>query len=293
MKRSRKVCLKDKKVKQTGYMETVAYLGPEATFSHQAAMHLYGGAVSFYGAETIEEVFNLVKNSVCGHGVVPVENSYEGSINITLDLLHKYDIVISGESFMRIRHHLLSMAKSHEDIRRIYSHTMPIAQCRSWLRDHMPGISLMEVASTSLAAKMAAASPGSAAIGSRFTGETYGLNILKENIEDDSDNVTRFLVIGKNRAESTGKDKTSLIFSLLHEPGTLYRCLAVLAERNVNITRIESRPMRMRNWEYIFFMDIEGHEEEPDIEKALIEMERHCVFMKRLGSYPEGGEPWE
>jgi chorismate mutase/prephenate dehydratase len=272
---------------------SVAYLGPEATFSHQAAVALYGESASFYARETIEDVFSLVEDGVCEQGVVPVENSYEGSVNITMDLLYRYDIGICGEFFMRIRHYLLAAAEQTGGIKRIYSHPMAVAQCRSWLKDNMPEVPVTEVASTSLAAKMAADDPEAVAIGSRLSGETSGLKTLYEDIEDDPYNITRFLVIGKDRVEPTGKDKTSILFSLLHKPGTLYRCLGVFAKRDINVTRIESRPMRKKSWEYLFFMDIEGHEKDPVLKEAFMEMEGHCVFLKMLGSYPAGGDPWD
>jgi len=272
---------------------TVAYLGPEATFSHQAALSLFGKMTSFRPAGTIEEVFGLVEKGLCDHGVVPIENSYEGSVNITLDLFYKYNLRIGAELFLRIRHHLLSKTEGREKVSRLYSHPMPVAQCRQWLNTHLAGVPVTEVASTSLAARMAADDPGAAAIGSRLSGETYGLNILEENIEDHPDNVTRFFVIGKRPSRPTGKDKTSLLFFLQHVPGALFRALEALAKRKVNMTRIESRPMRTRNWEYLFFVDLEGHEEDGNTREALREMEAHCLFMKLLGSYPAGGEPWD
>jgi len=271
----------------------VAYLGPEATFCHQAAASFYGKAVSFRAAESIEDVFDLVEKDICNQGVVPIDNSYEGSVNITLDLFYQYGLIIGSEIFVRIRHHLLSKAKDIKDIKRLYSHHMTIGQCRSWIKTHLPGIPITEMASNSLAAKMAADEPEAAAVSSRFSGLTYILNILEENIEDNPDNVTRFLVIGKDASEPTGKDKTSLLFFLQHKPGALHKALAALAENNVNMARIESRPMKMRNWEYLFFVDIEGHEKDDNVAEALNNMEKHCVFMKRLGSYPAGGEAWD
>jgi chorismate mutase/prephenate dehydratase len=247
---------------------------------------------SFRATETIEEVFGLVEKGVCHQGVVPIENSYEGSVNTTLDLFYKYDLKIGGEILLRIRHHILSKAGHMEEIKRLYSHPMPVAQCRSWLKTHMAHIPVTEVASTSLAARMAADEPGAAAVGSRFSAETYGLSVLEEHIEDHPDNVTRFLVIGKTRSEPTGKDKTSLLFFLSHKPGALHKALEALANRNVNMTRIGSRPMRARNWEYLFFVDLEGHEQDNNIREAIKEMEASCAFMKRLGSFPAGDEPW-
>ncbi|MBW1806196.1 MAG: bifunctional chorismate mutase/prephenate dehydratase [Deltaproteobacteria bacterium] len=254
-------------------LPVVAYLGPEATFSHQAAISIFGSSASFRSAESIEEVFDLAEKDVCHQGVVPIENSYEGSVNITFDLFYKYDLKICAEVFVRIRHHLLSKAERIGDIRHLYSQHMTVPQCRSWM--------------------MAADEADAAAVGSRFCSQTYGLNILEEDIEDNPDNVTRFLVINKNGSEPTGKDKTSLLFFLQHQPGALHRTLEALADRGVNMARIESRPMKLRNWEYLFFVDIEGHEKDSNVGEALKEMEAQCVFMKRLGSYPAGGDPWD
>ena len=235
-------------------------------------------------------MFDLVEKGGCHQGIVPIENSYEGSVNITLDMLFKYDLRICAEIFMRIRHNLLGSLEDIGEIERLYSHPMPIAQCREWLKSNLHGVPVTQTASTSLAAKMAAEKQGSAAIGSKLAGRMYGLNILVENIEDHPDNVTRFLVVGKTRSKPTGKDKSSILFSLSHRPGALHESLSVLAERDVNMTRIESRPMKSRNWEYLFFVDIEGHEEDGNVGNALQEMEKHCAFIKILGSYPAGKE---
>jgi chorismate mutase/prephenate dehydratase len=266
----------------------VGYLGPEATFSHQAATMLYGDDTVLKGAETIEDVFIMLKNGECEEGVVPIENSYEGSVNITQDLLNKYDANICAEVYLRVRHNLLSREENVKNIKHVYSHPQAIAQCRSWLKNNLPDVSVSEVTSTSLAAKTASGKMNAAAIGSIFAASIYSLNILSENVEDDHDNTTRFFVIGDHRPGSTGKDKTSIIFFLRHEPGSLYKCLSVLAEGGVNLTRIESRPSKTKKWEYIFFVDLEGHEQDTKIGEALNEMEKYCVFLKKLGSYPRG-----
>jgi chorismate mutase/prephenate dehydratase len=271
-------------------MEHVAYLGPEGTFSNMAAISLYGRSASLQPAETIEDVFDMVEKGICTLGIVPVENSYEGSVNITSDLFYKYDLKICAETYVRIRHQLLSMEEDLENIKKIYSHPMALAQCRSWLKANMPGISVAEVSSTSLAAEIASGEPGSGAIGNRALRDIYGLRILKEDIEDHPDNVTRFQSIGKRQAAPTGRDKTSILFILSDRPGALYKTLAVLADREINMTRIESRPMKTRNWEYLFLTDLEGHEQDNKVSATLKEMEKHCVLLKRLGSYPRGEE---
>lgn len=271
-------------------MPVVAFLGPEATFSHEAAMSFFGHSSIYRAAESIEQVFSLVEEDLCLYGVVPVENSYEGSVRNTLDLFYQYDLKISAERFSRIRQHLLSKVSHIEKIERLYSHPMAIAQCRMWLNTHMATTPVDEVASTALAAKMASNDPTACAIGCRLAGETFDLNILEQNIEDIPGNYTRFLVIGKQISGPTGKDKTSLLFLLNHRPGALHKALGTLARRNINLTQIESRPIKTRNWEYLFFVDVEGHEEEEQVSNALMEMEEHCVFLKRLGSYPSGNE---
>lgn len=269
----------------------VGYLGPEGTFTHQAALMLFGNGAVLKGVDAIEDVFELVEKGECEQGVVPVENSYEGSVGITLDLFNRYQTSICAEFYLSIIHNLLSRESNISGIKRIYSHPQAVAQCRGWLRKNLPDIPLAEVSSTSYAAKLAATEQETGAIGSDFAAETYNLNILNKNIEDNRDNVTRFLVIGHKLTEPTGRDKTSVLFLLKHEPGTLYKCLSVLAERKVNMTRIESRPVKTKSWEYLFFVDLEGHCGEANIREALQDMEEHCEFIRTLGSYPRGSEP--
>ena len=269
----------------------VGYLGPEATFSHQAATILFTHDTTLKDRETIEDIFLMVASGKCEYGVVPIENSYEGTINITQDLLNKYDANICTEFYLRIRQNLLSNEKQLKDIHKVYSHPQAIAQCRSWLRMNLPGVTVNEVSSTALAAKITAGEPNAAAIGSGFAASKYNLNILHENIEDDQSNVTRFFVIGNYNSQPTGNDKTSVLFFLQHKPGTLYKCLSVLADKEVNMTRIESRPAKTKKWEYLFFVDMEGHVEDKKVDEALKEMEKHCVFLKILGSYPRGDMP--
>ena len=269
---------------------SVAFLGPEATFTHEAAMGLFGRSATYRAADSIEEVFSLVVEDLCPHGVVPVENSYEGSVRDTLDLLYQYDLKINAEYVSRIRQHLLSRASHVDRIERLYSHPMAIAQCRKWINKHLVGIPVSNVASTALAVKMASNEPAASAIGCRLAGRTYDLNILEQNIEDAADNFTRFLVIGKVLSKPTGKDKTSFLFLLKPGSDTLYRALGALARRNITLTRIESRPTRKRKWEYLFFVDVEGHEEQGEVGEALKEMETLSVCLKRLGSYPSGDE---
>ncbi len=272
----------------------VGFLGPEGTFSHQAALCMFGRSVSFYPLDSIEEVFSSVEKGLCHQGVVPIENSYEGSVNTTLDMLYKYDLKITGEVLLRIRHNLMSKAKDINEIKEIYSHPMAIAQCKAWIRANMEGVSIRETQSTAVGAKIASEKKEAAVIGNRLLAEIYGLNIIREGIEDSPDNVTRFLALGKDAVRSpTSKDKTSILFFLRDKPGALFKALEALAKKRINMTRIESRPMKTKKWEYLFYVDIEGHEKDPNVNEALIEMEESCVLLKRLGSYPAADKPWE
>ena len=249
-------------------------------------MALFGRSAQYRPADSLDTVFSLVEEDLCSQGVVPVENSYEGSVRDTLDLLYQYDLLINAEHVSRIRQHLLSIASRVDGIERLYSHPMAIAQCRKWIKTHVAGIRVSEVASTALAAKMASNDPTAAAIGSILAGRTYGLNILEQNIEDISDNFTRFLVIGKNLPKPSGRDKTSFLVLPEPDPDTLFNILGVLARRSIDLIRIESRPTKEKKWEYLFFIDVKGHEQEDRVREAFSEMETHCIILKRLGSYP-------
>lgn len=276
-------------VQETG---AFAYLGPEGSFCHQAAASFFGVSATLQGTGGVEEVFALVEKGICGQGIVPMENSSEGSVNTTLDLFSRYDLKICAEIFVRIRHHLLGREKQGEKISCIYSHPMALAQCRLWLKTRLPQVRIKEAESTSAAARLAAQEPGACAIGSRLAASLYGLQVLEEGIEDHPGNITRFVVMGKTIAAPTSKDKTSILFSVPHKAGSLLRALEPLARRGINMTRIESRPSRFRNWEYLFYVDIEGHERDENVSEGLLEMEKSCAFVKRLGSYPAGGAPW-
>jgi chorismate mutase / prephenate dehydratase len=270
----------------------VAFLGPEANFTHQAALSLFGHSATFEPAGSVEEIFDMVDKGICRHGVLAIENAFEGSVDGTLDYFCNYELKICSEILVRIRHHLMSNVECIENIKILYSHPMAAAQCRAWITNHLPKATLREVESTSLAARMAADEPEAAALGSNLSASTYGLKILAEDIEDHPDNVTRFVAIGKTDAQPTGRDKTSLLFSVKHSPGTLYKVLENLARKKINMCRIESRPIRVRSWEYLFFVDIEGHSRDRDVRTAMKKMEECCVFFRQLGSYPVAKNPW-
>ncbi|MBN2062453.1 MAG: prephenate dehydratase [Deltaproteobacteria bacterium] len=273
--------------------ESIAFLGPEATFTHQAAVSIYGNSHELIAAENIEDVFDLVDKGECIHGIVPIENSYEGFVNRTIDLFYEYPLKILAECYCKIEHHIFSLAESLEDLERIYSHPMVYPQCRLWLKNNLPGIPFLQVPSTAYGAREASDDPKSAAICCRMAGEVYGLKCLHENIEDVPGNYTRFSVISKSSGpRPTGDDKTSMLFLLNHIPGALHKALGAIAKREINLNHIHSRPLRSRSWEYLFILDLTGHQEDPLVAEALKELEEHCVFTKHLGSYPAGSQSW-
>ena len=270
---------------------TIAYLGPAGTFTHEAALSVFGHKASYQACGTIEDVFRWVERDHPSRGVVPLENAYAGSVHITMDLLYTGAAKIQGEILSQIHLHLLSQAPSVEQVKRVYSHSMAIAQCSNWLKGHLPHVAVSEVASTALAVKTATREPHAAAIGSRFAGIINGLPSLKAMIEDNPGNVTRFLVLGKEQPKPTGKDKTSILLLLNHKAGGLYKVLKVFAERNIHVIRVETRPEKRKKWECLYYIDIEGHEADHPVGEALTDIDKHCTYLKRLGSYPAVENP--
>lgn len=266
----------------------IAYLGPEATFAHMAAQGLFGASATYIPALSIPDVFHEVRQLSATYGIVPIENSTEGVITHTLDMLVEADLKICAEVSSEIHLHLLSLSGRSEDIRRIVSHPQPLAQSRRWLATHCPGIELDEVASTAQAARIAAKDGEAAAIASSLAKEFYGLKLVKSNIEDHASNMTRFLVVGHDSPRPSGDDKTSVVFSVKDEVGILHRMLAPFAKNRINLTKIESRPIKDKPWEYLFFLDFEGHIEEARVRRAVKQLEKSCLFVKVLGSYPCG-----
>lgn len=264
----------------------VAYLGPEGTFTQTAALKHFGHSVHATAFGSIDQIFREVESGASNYGVVPVENSIEGVVNHTLDMLNHSSLLICGEVELRIHHHLLTNAADIGDIEKVYSHQQSLAQCRAWLDAHLIKAERVSVSSNAEAAKLAAAQKHAAAIASETAGELYELNCLASNIEDQPDNTTRFLVIGKKMCPPSGQDKTSLIFSAPNKPGSLHAMLSCFANNGVSMTRIESRPSRREMWDYVFFVDIEGHAEDTKVKKALGELEDHAAMVKLLGSYP-------
>ncbi|WP_027715092.1 prephenate dehydratase [Desulfuromonas sp. TF] len=264
----------------------VAFLGPQGTFTHAAAMKQFGFSAQLVPQKSIPAVFDEVQRGRAHYGVVPVENSTEGAVSHTLDMFMESEQKINAEILLEISHFLLSRTGRFEDIRKVVSHPQPLAQCRKWLEENLPDIPLIDVGSTALAAQTAAEDESAAAIASEMAASLYGLQIVKERIEDNPNNFTRFLVIGRKTPERSGRDKTSVMFSVKDEPGILYRMLEPFSKRGINLSKIESRPMKKKAWEYIFFLDMEGHIEEDSVRAAVDELKGYCQFIKVLGSYP-------
>jgi len=271
----------------------VAYLGPRATFSHLAAMEQFGLSAQLLGMRSIAEVFAEVEKHNANFGVVPVENSTEGVVSHTLDLFVDSPLLICGEVVVEAALHLLSKAPSLAEIRQIYSHPHALAESRKWLEMNLPHVPVIETSSTGAAAETAASEPGAAAISSELAASLYDLRVLQRRIEDHPNNFTRFLVIGKTETPATGADKTSILFSIKDRVGALHRMLVPFAERRINLTKIESRPQKKKLWEYVFYIDLEGHRSEPRVQEALAALQPDCIFLKVLGSYPQAARSGE
>ncbi|OAG27871.1 prephenate dehydratase [Thermodesulfatator autotrophicus] len=271
-------------------LQKVAYLGPEATFSHMAALKFFGRAANFLPQESVLDVFEETEAERAKFGVVPVENSIEGTVSATLDAFSDYKVKVCGEVFIPITHDLLNQSGRKEDIKKVLSHPHALAQCRKWLRKNLPSVPVEEVSSTAFAARWAAVDPSVAAIASPLAARTYHLQVVASRIEDFHGNVTRFWVIGKENPGPTGKDKTSLFFSISDRPGALFEVLSSFAKRQINLSKIESRPAKKEPWRYHFFLDCEGHIEDGKVKECIDEISRICMHLEWLGSYPAGEE---
>ena len=264
----------------------VAYLGPEGTFTQQAVHRHFGHSVHTSSLPTIDEVFENVQSGDADFGVVPVENSTQGIVSHTLDMFLFSDLKICGEIELRVRQNLLTLAKSLQQIERVYSHEQSLSQCKNWLQSHLPGVELIAVSSNSEAARRVRGTPESAAIGGRSAAEVYGLPVLFADIEDHQDNTTRFLVIGREIFAPSGNDKTTLLLTGPEGPGLLHSLLEPFGNHGLNMTRIESRPARTGKWAYVFFVDVEGHAEDSKLAAALTELANVSKLSRVLGSYP-------
>ena len=265
----------------------VAYLGPEATYTHQAALKNFGSSIAYQSMPSVPDVFTAVRRGDADYGVVPVENSTQGTVISTLDMLVESELTIVAQMYLKIAHCLISRSPL-EKIKSVHSKDNALGQCREWLARMLPGVELVDAASTAASVEYAAEHPEAAAIASSVAAELYNVPIVEENIMDKTDNVTRFLVIGKTPTPllGEGRDRTSLVFLLHDEPGSLLKALDVFSHRGANLSKIESRPSRRRPWDYYFYVDIIGHRDEPHVKEALVELEKLCPILKWLGSYP-------
>lgn len=264
---------------------SIAYLGPEATFTHLASLSKFGSSVKYVPCTSITEVFQEVDHKHVDYGVIPVENSIEGAVNHSLDMFFDSDLKICSEILFEISHNLMAACRLSE-VKRIYSNPQVFGQCRLWLERNVPKAELLETTSTTQAAQRAAQEDGAAAIASSLAATIYNLSILKESIEDLPHNMTRFLVIGRHIAKPTKRDKTSVLVSIKDKVGALYEMLEPIRKNRINMTKIESRPSKKKAWDYYFFIDFEGHVEEKRVKKTIREMEDRVRFIKILGSYP-------
>ena len=265
---------------------SVAFLGPLGTFSEEAANKQFGGLSAPVQCSSIDEVFRQVETGQANYGVVPVENSTEGAVSRTLDLLMQTNLKICGEIELAVHHNLLSKHDNMAEIKKVYSHAQSLAQCHEWLNKSLQNVERESVVSNAEAAKLASKGAGSAAIASKRAAELFGLNILAENIEDDPKNTTRFLVLSQHDVAPSGKDKTSLVMATKNVPGAMLALLEPLSRHNVSMTKFESRPSKIGMWEYVFFMDIEGHYQDAKVKAVMEELGKRASFLKLLGSYP-------
>lgn len=264
----------------------VAYLGPAATFTHQAALERFGQSTEFEPAGSISDIFAEVQRGAADYGVVPVENSTEGPVQETLDLLAESELKVSAEVTLPISQCLLSRSAA-EEVRVIYSHPQAVAQTRHWVAEHLPGREVTITASTARAAELAGDDAHGAAIAPRLAAEVYGLNVLASDIQDMSSNYTRFFIVGWSMSDRpTGRDKTALVFSIRDRVGALRDLITVFSDAEINLSAIQSRPSHRKAWDYLFFVELQGHVEEPRIQQALVEAEQHCVSLKVLGAWP-------
>ena len=264
----------------------ISYLGPEASFTHMAALKHFGSQCDFNSCDSIEEVFANVEKDLGNFGVVPIENSLEGAVTSTYDTLINSGLNIIAEISMEINHNLISKHRLR-DLKRLYVHPLAYAQCKGWVSKHLPNIEIIEVSSTSKGVESASLYLHAAGIGSELAATKYGLKIIAKNIQHGANNYTRFLVIGKSITKAYKKSKTSIAFSTKHQSGALLTALEALKKNKVNMTNIESRPAKNKNWEYVFFVDVQGHKDDKKVKKVLNEMEKNTLFLRVLGSYPE------
>lgn len=267
----------------------IAYLGPEATHCHQAALDRFGQCDRFQSCQTIPEIFHIIGSHEADAGVVPIENSIEGGVNAALDTLIHSDLMICGEIYVRISHALMA-AKRTRHIEKIYSHPQALGQCRQWIYRHYPEAECVEVSSTSEGARRCKGEPRSAAIAGELAAEVNGLKIWNRNIQDVEKNMTRFLIMSREMPAPTRRDRTSLLFAVSHKVGALNQILQLFSDHGLNLDKIESRPVAHKPWEYLFFVDVKGHCRQDPLKEALREIEQNTLWLKVLGSYPRSNK---
>ena len=265
---------------------SIAYLGPEGTFTQQAAIKQFGHAAQTVACASIDEAFRLVESRSLDYVVAPVENSTEGAVGRTLDLMVTTPLKVCGEVILRIHHHLLRKTSSLDEIRRVYSHAQSLAQCHEWLNKNLPEVERISVASNAEAARLASLDVSCAAIAGQAAAERFSLMRLAQNIEDEPNNTTRFFVLGHQLTGVSGHDKTSIIVAAPHKAGSVHSLLAPLADNGISMSKFESRPSRAGLWEYVFFIDFEGHVSDANVERALQQLGERASYVKVLGSYP-------
>ena len=264
----------------------VAVLGPEGTFTEMAALQQFGSSVEIIQKSRIDQVFSAVETGDVNYGVVPVENSTEGVVSATADLLVSTSLVIAGEIYLPIHQALLGRQPDLSKLKTVYSHAQSLSQCRLWLLENLPGVDIESVSSNAEAARLASQREDCAAIAGENAAMQYGLNVLASHIEDHKNNTTRFLVLSKEAVAPSGKDKTSLLMSCRNEPGSLFKLLQPMHDHGISMLKIESRPSKIKRWEYLFFVDIEGHQTDEAIARALLEVEKAAGYFRVLGAYP-------
>lgn len=266
---------------------SVAFLGPAGTFTQAAALKHFGHSIHAVALSTIDQVFHEVETGAVAYGVVPMENSTEGVVSHTLDIFITSPLRINGEVELRIQQQLLGLMTEADSIKRVYSHQQSLAQCRAWLSAHLPDVECVAVNSNAEAARRAAEEPDSAAIAGQSAADIYGLNVLASGIEDQANNTTRFVVLGPQAAPASGNDKTSLLLTTFNRPGALFRLLEPFARQGISLTRIESRPSRQGTWDYVFFIDVDGHADDAPLAEVLRQLQGEAAMVKVLGSYPK------
>jgi chorismate mutase / prephenate dehydratase len=265
---------------------SVAFLGPRATFTHQACLKHFGESAKYVPQINLSEVFDAVERNMADFGVVPIENSSEGIVSNTLDMFVDYNLLICGEILVEVDQDLLSVSGDVDQVRKVYSHPHAIAQCRGWLERNLRQVPVFDVESTARAAELAATDPASAAIAGDAAARIYGLRAIRKRIQDNTNNFTRFIILGKQPSARTGNDKTSILFSARDEIGALHLMLQPFARHSVNLTKIESRPVKKKAWQYLFFLDMTGHIADDAVSSALNELKMRAQYLKILGSYP-------